>query len=376
MIRIRLRMAIQEKKLVIKDLSPDWLFPTTRYRGSKRKILSWIWEELKDIPFNTVLDLFGGTGIVSLLFKRMGKSVTYNDYLFFNYTGAIALIENSKIRLSSADIAYLTQPSEYKRSGFISTTFRDYYFLDYENEWLDDILTRIENLNHFYSGKELFQKKAIAIWALGQACLIKRPFNLFHRKNLNLRLNDVERNFGNKTTWETPFSVAFERFVWEANSVVFDNKLTNTATHQNAIEYDSSNFDLVYFDPPYFFSGQKYEDYLSLYHFLDGIAQYGAWPNLIDKGASTLTIAQKYDKWPSKSTEQLTSIYESLIKKFKKSVIVISHKAGSSVPVASLERILIENGKTVSINKRQYSYALNKQNGNSHKNTECLIIGQ
>jgi len=369
-------MAIQDKELVIKDLSPDWLFPTTRYRGSKRKILSWIWEELRDIPFSTVLDLFGGTGIVSLLFKRMGKSVTYNDYSFYNYTGAIALIENSNIRLSNDDIAYITRSDKHRRSGFISTTFRDYYFLDNENEWLDNILSQIDNLNHYYSGKDLFQKRAIAIWAVGQACLIKRPFNLFHRKNLYLRTNDVERNFGNKTTWETPFSFAFERFVREANSVVFDNRLTNTAVHQNALEYNCSNFDLVYLDPPYFFSGRSDEGYLSLYHFLDGIAQYDAWPKLIDKATSTLSIVQKYDKWPSKSLEQLTAIYETLIKKFKKSVIVISHKVGSIVPVASLERILAENGKTVSITTRQYSYALNKQNGNSRKNAECLIIGQ
>lgn len=369
-------MAIQGKELVIKNFSSDWLFPTTRYRGSKRKILSWIWEELRDIPFQTALDLFGGTGVVSLLFKRMGKSVTYNDYSLYNYTGAKALIENRNSRLADDDVAYLTQLSKKKHSGFISTTFRDYYFLDHENEWLDNILTRTENLKHYYSGKEFSHKKAIAIWAIGQACLIKRPFNLFHRKNLYLRTNDVERKFGNKTTWETPFPVAFERFVEEANSVVFDNKQTNTVTRQNALEYDSSNFDLVYLDPPYFFSGQRDEDYLSLYHFLDGVAQYDTWSKIIDKKTNTLSIKQEFEKWPSKSVDQLTTIYKSLIKKFKESVIVISHKAGSSVPISSLERMLSENGKTVRIQTRLYSYALNKQNGNSHNNTECLIIGQ
>lgn len=50
--------------------------PTTRYQGSKRKILPWIYECIKDIEFNTVLDAFGGSGMVSCLFKRMGKIVT------------------------------------------------------------------------------------------------------------------------------------------------------------------------------------------------------------------------------------------------------------------------------------------------------------
>lgn len=37
-------------------------FPSTRYQGSKQKYVNWIWECVKDIPFHTVLDAFGGTG--------------------------------------------------------------------------------------------------------------------------------------------------------------------------------------------------------------------------------------------------------------------------------------------------------------------------
>ena len=54
-------------------------FPPTRYQGSKRKLLGWIWEHVRDLPFGTALDAFGGTGSVSYLFKQNGKRVTYND---------------------------------------------------------------------------------------------------------------------------------------------------------------------------------------------------------------------------------------------------------------------------------------------------------
>lgn len=37
--------------------------PSTRYQGSKRKILPWIYDCIKDVGFNTVLDAFGGSGI-------------------------------------------------------------------------------------------------------------------------------------------------------------------------------------------------------------------------------------------------------------------------------------------------------------------------
>ncbi len=40
-------------------------FPTTRYQGSKRKILPWIYDCIKDLEFDTVLDAFGGSGMVS-----------------------------------------------------------------------------------------------------------------------------------------------------------------------------------------------------------------------------------------------------------------------------------------------------------------------
>ena len=35
-------------------------FPKTRYQGSKLKILGWIWENIKDLKFNSALDAFGG----------------------------------------------------------------------------------------------------------------------------------------------------------------------------------------------------------------------------------------------------------------------------------------------------------------------------
>lgn len=58
-------------------------FPKTRYYGSKRRLLGWIYHALKDLPFNTVLDGLGGTASVSLLFKSMGKEVSFHDGLCY-----------------------------------------------------------------------------------------------------------------------------------------------------------------------------------------------------------------------------------------------------------------------------------------------------
>jgi len=73
------------------------VMPSTRYQGSKRKILPWIGEHFAQLKFETVLDAFGGTGSVSYLLKAMGKQVTYNDYMRWNYLIGTALIE--KLRM-------------------------------------------------------------------------------------------------------------------------------------------------------------------------------------------------------------------------------------------------------------------------------------
>ena len=79
-------------------------FPTTRYQGSKRKILPWIYDTIKELRFDTVLDACGGTASVSYLFKKMGKKVTYNDKLNFNYLIGKALIENQRYKLTKQDL--------------------------------------------------------------------------------------------------------------------------------------------------------------------------------------------------------------------------------------------------------------------------------
>src|SRR5699024_4675875 len=101
--------------------------------------------------------------------------------------------------------------------------FSDIFYTNEENSWIDNIAEGIEDLYGLKSTTANQYKHSIAYYALFQACLIKRPFNLFHRKNLNLRLNNVKRNFGNKVSWEKPFADLFRKFVSEANTLAFDN---------------------------------------------------------------------------------------------------------------------------------------------------------
>ncbi|NUQ07011.1 MAG: hypothetical protein HUU31_24225 [Anaerolineae bacterium] len=70
-------------------------------------------------------------------------------------------------------------------------------------------------------------------------------YNLFHRANLYMRTAKVERTFGNKVTWDTPFETHFRQFAGEANQAVFDNERENLAIQLDAQE-TPVGADLVY----------------------------------------------------------------------------------------------------------------------------------
>ena len=55
-------------------------YPPTRFMGSKSKLLSEIWAVASQFEFDTVVELFSGSGIVGYMFKTQGKTVISNDY--------------------------------------------------------------------------------------------------------------------------------------------------------------------------------------------------------------------------------------------------------------------------------------------------------
>lgn len=351
-------------------------FPTTRYQGSKRKIVPWIYDCLKGIEFNTVLDAFGGSGMVSYLFKKMGKSVTFNDILRFNQIIGDSIISNNEFLLTDSDVEFLLKKVQNSKT-FISNNFQGIYYLEEENIWIDSIVYRIENLSKLYIGDELKYKRAIAYNALFQSCLIKRPYNLFHRKNLEMRTRNVQRNFGNKTTWETPFQNHFRKFVSEINRSIFKSDLPCYTINKDVFEIDNIDFDLVYIDSPYIKRSDGHNessDYLKCYHFLEGISNYEDWDSLIDN--TTLNKRIKKDIIPNYFTPRnALNIFEKLIDRFQNSVIVISYKYGGTPSIEELTDMLHRYKQQVRIHDKHYKYALNKQNGNAVLNREYILIG-
>jgi adenine-specific DNA methylase len=349
-------------------------FPTTRYQGSKRKIVPWIWTHLRELDFDTALDVFGGTASVSYLLKKMGKEVTYNDHLRFNHLVGTALIENDEVRLDENDIARVVAPLKEPSPQFVRQQFKGFYYTDSENAWIDNTVARIQG---FETNTSLVPyKKALLSYALFQSCLIKRPFNLFHRRNLQLRLSDVERSFGNKTTWEASFEERFVGFCNEANKAVFKGQKNCRATCYDVLDIPSNSYDLIYVDPPYLKRDGDNEssDYRRCYHFLEGLCHYNNWREMIDYDSPNFRLKQVSNAWTDRKLQR--AAIDALVEKFRKSVIVLSYKKYGTPSIETLVRTLKRHGKAVRSHSRHYKYALNHQNGTAALNREVLLVAE
>lgn len=102
--------------------------PVTRYYGSKRKIINQIWGfiESEKLDFNSVLDIFGGTGTFSYRAKLAGKEVHYNDIFGFNTIIGKAIIQNNSNRISEKDIELILKKDEnFEYKYYIKEIFKD-----------------------------------------------------------------------------------------------------------------------------------------------------------------------------------------------------------------------------------------------------------
>lgn len=338
-------------------------FPSTRYQGSKQKFADWIWHCIKDIPFDTVLDAFGGTGCISFKMKEKGKKVTYNDILPFNHIIGKALIENTSTLLREDEVdSILRIDSNLSYPNFIEKTFKDIYYTDEENRWLDIVSTNIKLMKDKY-------KQAIAYFAIFQSCIIKRPYNLFHRKNLYVRMQDVKRSFGNKKTWDTPFETHFRKFVQEANSAIFDNNESCFSINKNIFDIND-NYDLIYIDTPYINSDGIGVNYADFYHFLNGLIDYDNWGSRIDYNSKHLRLKRCSNEWDN--PEKIHSAFENLFNKFSDSILVVSYRSNGIPTIEDIVNMLKNIGKDITIyQSSEIKYVLSNKQSN-----EVLIVAR
>jgi DNA adenine methylase len=339
---------------------PDQIekYPATRFMGSKRKLLKDIWTVASRFEFNSVLDLFSGSGIVSYMFKCQGKAVTSNDYMAMAATFSKAMIENNRVTLSQEEAEALLHDTN-DSDGFVSNTFKGLYYSDEDNHLIDVIRANIKKLENEYS-------RAIAMSALIRACTKKRPRGIF--TYTGNRYNDGRRDL------QISLKQQFLEAVDAINKAVFDNGKQNKSITCDAMLVDGQNPDLIYIDPPYY-SPLSDNEYVRRYHFVEGLAR--DWKGVeIQQNTKT----KKFKSYPTPFSKKDTAYeaFEQLFQKYKRSILLVSYSSNSLPTQDEMIEIMKKYKEHVEVIPIDYVYGFgNQKTAKTHRNSvqEFLFLG-
>ena len=120
---------------------------STRFQGSKRRILGWLLQSLTahlQHP-GRVLDGFSGSGVVSYGFASMGWKVTAVDRLWSSYATVLGFTGGGASVTKDTTEAIIEHGLAYE-GGPIFSTYQDTFFFDNEMRWLEGAAEFIRSL--------------------------------------------------------------------------------------------------------------------------------------------------------------------------------------------------------------------------------------
>jgi len=351
----------------LSHIQTEFKYLPLNYVGSKKKILSWIWRSIenKKINFNTFLDPFAGSGVVSYFMRLLGKQVYSNDLLISSYYNLLSLVENPNIILTPQEISWLTS-HRVKNGGegfedidlqyedfphYNEEFFTENYFTQKEAVFLDCFFYKINILQNKFKldDNQIKYKKAICYSAL-LAFSNLLPFgsadgsNLFeYRKKQKDKYKNrckgfyLDSDYNLHLYWLSNYMEKFSNF-----ALLTQGTKQGMAFNQDAFDFLQQDFindiDVVYFDPPY---GGTSSNYVSIYNFLENfieqknISKYKinagqkfSSKNYQEHFSNILDLTQNVKTWifsyNHKSWQGVDEIV-ALIKEYKNDVSYVSH---------------------------------------------------
>lgn len=220
------------------------------YIGGKRLLAQKI---LSYAEGNIFIDCMSGANSVALLAKHMGFSVKMNDSSERSFLSQLALIENSKEKISENDIARLFVPITHP--GFIEKTYCSKYFTKKIARFLDNALAVIATIENKY-------KKALLKHLLICYILKIRGFSRFGLAQDTqmieegkitelLELSTASRTKKTLMNLEHPFKILCG-IAKDINYSVINTGKECKASKQDVFEFlKEVKGDCCYFDAPY-----------------------------------------------------------------------------------------------------------------------------
>lgn len=350
--KFRVRLAVPVPEQVKK-------YPPTRFMGSKSKLLPEIMAVSSRLKFDSVIDLFSGSGIVSYLFKACGKEVFSNDYMAMSCVFTSAMVANNRTVLSEAETESLLcgEPDD----TFVSDTFGGIYFSDDDNHLIDVLRTNIHKLRNK-------TKKSIALAALIRACIKKRPRGIF--TYVGTRYNDGRKDL------QLPLAEHFRMAVRAVNDAVFDNGHKNRVRMGDALSFEAEKPSLVYIDPPYY-SPYSDNEYVRRYHFVEGLARN--WKGVTIQHE---TLTKKFKSYPTPFSSKADTVaaFDTLFERFQEHQLIVSYSSNSMPSKEEMLELLRRWKKHVRVFPVAYRYSFGNQNHKTNDNRnsvkEFLFVGE
>ena len=252
-------------------------------------------------------------GVVSYLFKSMGKRVYSNDFLHFSSLMAKGLVENSERHLGQKGHGYFSamisnlNTSYPKRSKISFTSPKELLFLD-------KVSANIKKLKSQH-------KRALAYTALFRSCVKKQPRGVFTVSGNLERYDDGRRDL------KLSLADHFHEQMAIYNELIFDNGKKSLSFNQSIFDFNEQLYrpELVYFDPPYV---PKSDDncYIKRYHFLEGLSKY--WQGeVIMENTKVKKIQKKFTPFSYRRTS--IEAFDKLFAKFSESTLVLSYSSNA-----------------------------------------------
>lgn len=321
------------KEILMKKLNIN----NRRYLGSKYKLLDFIDETIKNNcgEYNSIFDVFGGTGVVSNYFYEKGKKIYINDMLKSNYCVYRAFLGNEKFSETKIEKTIREYNNiENIEDNYFSKTYKNTYFSENDCKKIGYIREDIENK---YSDNKINEReKYILITSLlysmdriantvGHYDAYRKKQNLqdkFEMFNLDINRNKDVKN---------------EIYNMDSNELVKKVKA-----------------DIAYIDPPY--NSRQYGD---AYHLLENVAEW--------KKPKVYGVAKKMDRSKIKSnycTNKASNVFKDLIKNCNCKYIIVSYNnmgqkgnARSQAKISDTEILEILNKKgKVKVFEQDFNY--------------------
>ena len=296
-----------------------------RYLGSKYKLLDFINETIKENcgDFDSLFDVFGGTGVVSEYFFEKGKKIYINDILKSNYCAYRAFLGNEKFNEKKIQ-KFIDKYNEINciKENYFSKTFKNTYFSENDCKKIGYIREDIENKynENIINEREKYILITSLLYSIDRIANTVGHYDAYRKKenikdlfimyNLDVKQNENSQN---------------EIYNMDSNDLVKKIKA-----------------DIAYIDPPY--NSRQYGD---AYHLLENVAEW--------KKPKVYGVAKKMDRSKIKSnycTNKASNAFKDLIKNCNCKYIIVSYNnmgqkgnARSQAKISDTEILEILNQK-------------------------------